>query len=371
MAHWETHIPPGTNVLRVFFPGRQRTEDEVIRDRPAAAPRQPEAVRAVAGQFIALQNITFAEQANYEKRLRRLEGIENWMANLPVSHIDVEDAYKILDVSIEDEYTSLYEEDYNAYSLMVIRVSAQQLRNTAKLIHPDKMTTDLTLPLQERSCEAMKYAANTMDIIRDAWSVQNIAPVEGLRSYFIIKRGFPLLVLKWRREDSVMVGTMLSITVGGEEEDGAVAFDEQEKEPGVSFAVYTYEEYPSLFDCAHPTVFHLYHVGVTGAQQGMRSPALRHTIECPLKIYEHVQEIEHTKKEADLRARIARARAELKRETEADNHHNKRKRYWEAPWRRSKDWWTPRESCSASSWKAWQSKDRAAQRSGKKSRTRR
>jgi hypothetical protein len=260
--------------------------------------------------------------------------------------------------------------DYNAYSLMVIRVSAQQLRSTAKLIHPDKMTTELTLPLKARSCEAMKYAANTMDIIKDAWSVQNMAPVERLKSYFVIKRDVPQLVLKWR-EDSVMVGTMLSMTVGGENDDVAVAFEEQEKDPGISFAVYSYEEYPSLFDCAHLTVFHLYHVGVSGAQQGMRSPAVRHTVECPLDIFEHVREIEHTKKEADLRARIARARAELKRESEADNHHNKRKRYWEAPWRRSKDWWTPRESWSASSWKAWQSKDRAAQRSGKKSRTRR
>ena len=329
-------------------------------------------MRAAPGQLIALQNTTFAEQANYEKRLRRLECIETWMANLPASRVEVEDAYQILDISIEGEYTSLYEEDYNAYSLMVIRVSAQQLRNTAKLIHPDKMTTELTLPLKERSCEAMKYAANTMDIIKDAWSVQNIPPVDGLTSYFIIKRGVPELVLKWRREDSVMVGTMLSITVGGDGDNEAVAFDEQEKEPGVSFAVYTYEEYPSLFDCAHPTVFHLYHVGVSGAQQGMRSPALRHTVECPLDIFEQVREIEHTKKEADLKARIARARAQLKRESEGDNHHNnKRKRYWEAPWRRSSDWWNPRQSWSASSWKAWQSKEWGNQQSWKKSRTRR
>jgi hypothetical protein len=179
---------------------------------------------------------------------------------------------------------------------MVIRVSAQQLRNTAKLIHLDKMTTELTLSLKERSCEAMKYAVNTMDIIKDAWTVQNIAPVEGLKSYFIIKRGIPELVLKWRREDSAMVGTMPSITVGGDGDDEAVTFNEQEKEPGVSFADYTYEEYPSLFDSVHPTVFHLYHFGVSGAQQGMRSPALRHTVECPLEAYEQVREIEHTKK---------------------------------------------------------------------------
>ena len=111
MTHWATHIHPGTNVLRVYFPGKQKTEDEVIRYRPAAAPRPHEALRAVPGQFIALQNIPFAEQANYEKRLRRLEGIETWMANLPAYRIEVEDAYQILDISLEEEYSSLYEED--------------------------------------------------------------------------------------------------------------------------------------------------------------------------------------------------------------------------------------------------------------------
>ena len=45
-----------------------------------------------------------------------------------------------------------------------------------------------------------------------------------------------------------MVGAMLSITVGGEEDGLGVEFDEQEKVPGVSFAVYAYEEYPCLFD---------------------------------------------------------------------------------------------------------------------------
>jgi hypothetical protein len=97
--------------LRVYFPGKQKTEEEIIRDRPASAPRPAEAVRAAPGQLIALQNITFAEQANYEKRLRRLDGIETWMANLPVTCIEPEDAYQILDISIDDEFTSLYEED--------------------------------------------------------------------------------------------------------------------------------------------------------------------------------------------------------------------------------------------------------------------
>jgi hypothetical protein len=335
------------------------------------APRPAEAVRAAPGQLIALPYYAFAETADFEKKLRRLGEIEGWMTNLAVANMEVEDAYEILDVAVDEEFTKLYDEDFSAYALMVIRVSAQQLRNTAKLIHPDKMTTERTLPLKGRFSEAMKYALNTMDVIKDAWSVQRIAPIECLTSYFIIKRGIPELVLNWRREDSAMVGTMLSITVGGDGDDEAVTFDEQEKEPGVSFAVYTYEEYPSLFDCAHPTVFHLYHVGVSGAQQGMRSPALRHTVECPLDIYEQVREIEHTKKEADLKARIARARAQLKRESEGDNHHNKRKRYWEAPWRRSSDWWKPRQSWSASSWKAWQSKEWGTQQSWKKSRTRR
>jgi hypothetical protein len=230
-------------------------------------------------------------------------------------------------------------------------------------------TTDRTLPLKGRFSEAMKYALNTMDVIKDAWSVQRIAPIECLTSCYIIKGGNPELVLNWRREDSVMVGTVLCITVG--DDDEAVTFDEQEKEPGVSFAVYSYEDFPSLFDSANPTVFHLFHVGVNGAQQGMRSPATRYTVECPQNVHEKVQEIKRDKQEAGLRAQIVRARAELKRAREEAagdwgcNRSTKCQRYsssWDAtpPWRRY-SWkaassWQPSWKSSQSwkpSWKKW------------------
>ena len=74
--------------------------------RPSPPAPRPAQARVASGQLIALHDISYAEQIDFEKRLRRLEEIEECMGNLPLRNIELEDAYDILKIEIEEEYSS-------------------------------------------------------------------------------------------------------------------------------------------------------------------------------------------------------------------------------------------------------------------------
>jgi hypothetical protein len=349
----------------VFFPCNQKCEEEVVKKCPPA-PR-PAGALCATGQLIALPYYAFAEQADFEVRLRRLEQVEGWMTDVAVENMKLEDAYEILEVCIDEEYTNLYSEDFQAYAQLVIRMANSKARADAKLFHPDKLSNDFTRPLEGRCSEALKYVWNALNMIKDMCCVQNIPPVERPTIMYILS-SVPVLLLKWKTQD---YATAVCITVGNDQEGDVVVSDERTVEPGGSCVAYYYDEHPSLFDDKHPSVFHLCHIGVNRAQEGMRSPATRCTAECPEEYCDIIEEIKQEQRgaelkvrEAELRAKIARTRAELKREREAAGDRgtrSKRRRHYEdwgdaPPWRQSSEWRAPPGSLSASSWKSWGSR---------------
>ena len=356
------HIPPGTNVVKVFFPAKQESEKEVVKQRPAA-PRPAEA-RHATGQLIALPYYAFVDQVDFEKRLRRLEQVEAWMVAVAVETMEVEDAYEILGVCIEAEYMTLYSEDFQAYALFVIRMANEGMRADAKLLHADKLTNNLTRPLEARCSEALKYILNTFNLIKDMWSVQRIPAVECPTVVYTLS-SVPALLLKWKKQD---FATTVCITIGDDPDGGVTINDERTLDPGDNCITYYYDEYPNLFDCEHTAIFHLYHIGMNGAQEGMRSPATRCTVECPEEYRDIVEDIEYEKKvaklrarQAELRAKLARAKAELKRERGAADDgrasHKRPRNYkdWAdtPPWRQSSEWKALRRPWIGSSWKSW------------------